>query len=239
MLDVHPPHHPAHSWRDFFIHIATIVVGLLIAIGLEQTVEAVHRHSERLELEERLHREAEENSKALDASRRNWQDRAAYLEASMQQIQSASSTGDTVSVTLPNLPEGDSQPSQRAVWTVAKANGSLALLPKSEQDVFATVDWIAEQEDIGFQRYAQALQDGEATEKAAGIALRPGQTIHFPATERANLIHELAQRQVATTRETMLLTMSETYNMAIQEHPNSVEDLKSFAIKHFESLSEH
>jgi hypothetical protein len=49
MLDVHPPHHPAHSWRDFFIHIATIVVGLLIAVGLEQTVEALHHRHQRQE----------------------------------------------------------------------------------------------------------------------------------------------------------------------------------------------
>ena len=45
MLDVHPAHHAASTWRDFFIHIATIVIGLLIAIGLEQTVEYFHhRH---------------------------------------------------------------------------------------------------------------------------------------------------------------------------------------------------
>ena len=45
MLDIHAPHESIHSWRDFFIHIATIVVGLLIAIGLEQTVEYFHhRH---------------------------------------------------------------------------------------------------------------------------------------------------------------------------------------------------
>jgi len=43
MLDVHPPHNPTHTWRDFFIHIATIVLGLLIAIGLEQTVEYLHQ----------------------------------------------------------------------------------------------------------------------------------------------------------------------------------------------------
>ena len=30
MLDVHPPHHPTHSWQDFFIHIATIVIGLFM-----------------------------------------------------------------------------------------------------------------------------------------------------------------------------------------------------------------
>ena len=32
MLDVHPPHEAAHTWKDFFIHIATICVGLLIAV---------------------------------------------------------------------------------------------------------------------------------------------------------------------------------------------------------------
>ena len=135
------------------------------------------------------------------------------------------------------LPEGDSQPSQRAVWGVAKANGTLALLPRSEQDVFATVDWIAEQEDAGFRLYVQALQDGEAAEKAVGIALRPGATIHFSEADRATLMHELAQRQVATTREAMLLTMSEVYNSAIQDNPNSVEELKRFALKRFEVLS--
>lgn len=45
MLDVHPPHEAAHSWKDFLIHISTIVIGLLIAVGLEQTVEWIHhRH---------------------------------------------------------------------------------------------------------------------------------------------------------------------------------------------------
>ena len=42
MLDVHPAHHAASTWRDFFVHIATIVIGLLIAVGLEQTVEYFH-----------------------------------------------------------------------------------------------------------------------------------------------------------------------------------------------------
>src|SRR5664279_1235216 len=37
MLDVHPPTAAIHGWKDFFVHIATITIGLLIAIGLEQT----------------------------------------------------------------------------------------------------------------------------------------------------------------------------------------------------------
>jgi hypothetical protein len=42
MLDVHPAHHAASSWKEFFIHIATIVLGLLIAVGLEQIGEYFH-----------------------------------------------------------------------------------------------------------------------------------------------------------------------------------------------------
>ncbi len=61
MLDVHPPHAPTHTWRDFFIHIATIVVGLCIAIGLEQTVEFFHHRHQLREIHEALHREHDEN----------------------------------------------------------------------------------------------------------------------------------------------------------------------------------
>jgi hypothetical protein len=46
MLDVHPPPHAAHGWRDFFVHIVTIVIGLLIALGLEQCAEGIHHRSE-------------------------------------------------------------------------------------------------------------------------------------------------------------------------------------------------
>lgn len=60
ILDVHPPHEPTHTWTDFFIHISTICVGLLIAIGLEQSVEAIHRHGERSDLVESLQHESEQ-----------------------------------------------------------------------------------------------------------------------------------------------------------------------------------
>ena len=57
MLDVHPPHEAAHTWKDFVIHIATIVLGLIIAVGLEQTVEFFHRQHERHLLEHELYAE--------------------------------------------------------------------------------------------------------------------------------------------------------------------------------------
>src|SRR5580698_2734999 len=67
MLDIHPPHEPAHSWRDFFIHIATIVVGLIIAVGLEQTVEYFHHRHQLFEAREAIHDELEVNAGLLDS----------------------------------------------------------------------------------------------------------------------------------------------------------------------------
>ena len=59
MLDVHAPHETIHTWKDFFIHLATIVIGLLIAVGLEQTVEYFHHRHQVAEMR-----------KALDVERR-------------------------------------------------------------------------------------------------------------------------------------------------------------------------
>jgi hypothetical protein len=61
MLDVHAPHETVHTWKDFFIHIATIVIGLLIAVGLEQTVEFFHHRHQAREGLDLLRREVDEN----------------------------------------------------------------------------------------------------------------------------------------------------------------------------------
>jgi hypothetical protein len=43
MLDVHAPHESIHNWKGFFIHIAAIVCGLLLALALEKAVEYLHQ----------------------------------------------------------------------------------------------------------------------------------------------------------------------------------------------------
>jgi hypothetical protein len=66
MLEPHAPHETIQTWRGFFIHIATIVVGLIIAVGLEQTVEYFHHRAQRNYLEEQM-REVLENDAGLIA----------------------------------------------------------------------------------------------------------------------------------------------------------------------------
>jgi hypothetical protein len=64
-MDVQPPHQSIHTWRDFFIHLATITIGLLIALSLEATVEWLHhRHLVHIARASIRH-EMEENRKLL------------------------------------------------------------------------------------------------------------------------------------------------------------------------------
>ncbi len=63
MLDVHPPPHAAHGWRDFFIHIATIVIGLLIALGLEQSAEGIHHRRQLSETRDAIAEERAANER--------------------------------------------------------------------------------------------------------------------------------------------------------------------------------
>jgi hypothetical protein len=34
ILEVHAPNEALHTWRGFLLHIATIVIGLFVAVGL-------------------------------------------------------------------------------------------------------------------------------------------------------------------------------------------------------------
>jgi hypothetical protein len=225
MLDVHPPHHPAHSWRDFFIHIATIVVGLIIAVGLEQTVEAIHRHHERVELEGRLRREAEDNIAALDQGRKSWETLAAWEASVVSLLQTAPQQAGLITITLPTYDNGRSQTTQRAAWNVAKANGTVALLPESEAEVFDRIDWLAEQEDLAYHKAREAWLEEQAAEAAAGVSFDSGKTVHFAIAQRDSLLKNMAKRQIADAAEAYWLADCELADMAVRENPTSVAEL--------------
>jgi hypothetical protein len=89
MLDVHPPHHPVHAWRDFFIHIATIVVGLLIAVGLEQTVEHFHHRHQLKELREGIVADARQSLHDVDEDALAITRQVEDLDVRIQQVQQA------------------------------------------------------------------------------------------------------------------------------------------------------
>ena len=130
MLDVHPPHEAAHTWKDFFIHIATIVIGLLIAVGLEQTVEYVHHRRQTREVRESLRQELAVDATMLQINRDALASTLQQLEKNQQMLDSG---GPDPQVLSSLIYDGwaTHRPTDDA-WTSAKANGSIALIPVAE-----------------------------------------------------------------------------------------------------------
>ncbi len=62
-MEIHAPHSPIHSWRDFFIHLATIAVGLMIALGFEDVAQSLHNRHLVAEARANLRREIAANHK--------------------------------------------------------------------------------------------------------------------------------------------------------------------------------
>jgi hypothetical protein len=131
MLDVHPPHEATHTWKDFFIHVATICVGLLIAIGLEQTVEAIHHRHQRHQLEEALKRDAEENGGYIKDDILFMKSTIAWALNDANAIEKAGATGRVI---LHRQPSGKLILPNAGVWLTAKANGTASLLTAGEQN---------------------------------------------------------------------------------------------------------
>jgi hypothetical protein len=86
MLDVHAPHEAAHTWTNFFIHLATIVIGLLIAVGLEQTVEYLHHRHQVAEIRRSLAEERHINEVLFTSACSEFRRYAPILAGSLQTI---------------------------------------------------------------------------------------------------------------------------------------------------------
>jgi hypothetical protein len=142
MLDVHPPHEAAHSWRDFFIHIATIVVGLLIAVGLEQSVESIHHRHQRLELEESLHTDTEKAVQDLENQQKDMAVVLHGLDARIGQIQDALDRNHPLAPPLSQTKRYDQELPDDPAWKAAKSGGLIELLPQDDIKAFSEVDTI-------------------------------------------------------------------------------------------------
>jgi hypothetical protein len=204
MLDVHPARHAANTLRDFFIHIATICVGLLIAIGLEQTVEALHHHHERGVLLEEMRAEAERNAGLLRTNIDRNLEKANWNRDVMIALKSARPQNGSVAAILPAhepfLPQ--ISPS-RAVWSVAKTNGKVALLSEREAEIYDRLDAEADDESLSEDRQDIALTGLRREEVRLNIQLDSGSTVTLASSEVPALVLVLADAIAAADEDAL------------------------------------
>jgi len=143
-MEVHPPHGSLHSWKDFWIHLGTISIGLLIAISLEQSVEWVHRMHERHVLQEDLRQEALGNRELVETDLKAEALTLRWINDLTQDI--AAIRASHSKLKLPGRPDYLMNGTEYkylylnptdAVWTTARDGGTLALLPRGDAQVYA------------------------------------------------------------------------------------------------------
>jgi hypothetical protein len=184
MLDIHDAHHAASTWRDFFIHIATIVLGLMIAVSLEQAVEYFHHRHERRQLEEDLRAEAEGR---IPRNTADWD------REGLQRGRAATVSGGFVTFVLPDRQQAQSRPRpEDATWPAAKASGLVAVLPNQEIEGWDRVDNLAQMAGRDNDDLVKAGEDFRAVADRLGVSVAPGATVRVTPEERDELMRALA-----------------------------------------------
>jgi hypothetical protein len=135
-MDVHPPHGAILGWRDFFVHLIVITLGLLIALGLEGIVEWAHN--------KHLVHTAEANLRAeLLANRKTLADDFRFLNGAQKQMES--------DLSILSAFKGRNHPKAEltfhwvwnspgsAAWDTARNTGAVALMNFQTGETYADI----------------------------------------------------------------------------------------------------
>jgi hypothetical protein len=128
--EVHPSHPAIRTWRDFFVHITTIVIGLLIAIGLEQSVEYVHHRHQLQEARRELSKEVDDNLRIVEFNIESTRKASLALDADIAILRAQ----QTLRTPVPKKLDYTWEPwdTRDGTWQAAKQSGSLSLMPHDE-----------------------------------------------------------------------------------------------------------
>jgi hypothetical protein len=170
-MDVHAPHKPITTTSEFFLHLFTITIGLLIAVGIEGLVRYFHHRHLVHEAEATLRTEIQYNegnmASALDSIH---QEQAAIDKdiAALKRIQANPNDKDAQNATL--SAQFRIVGLRNTAWTTAQATGALAYMPYDkartyseiydEQNSFSTAEDKTLEDEALFMGVAQKFQDG-------------------------------------------------------------------------------
>jgi hypothetical protein len=161
-LDVHAPHHPIGGWKDFFVHLLTITVGLLIAVGIEGCVELHREHKLVREARETMRDEIQHNSDQMKDALGNLDQQTAVMKKNIETLtriqenpkdKEAQDAKINAQFSIVGLRE--------TAWKTAQTTGALSFMPYSEaqrySDVYGSQQDFLNQQDKILEDEAQFL----------------------------------------------------------------------------------
>jgi hypothetical protein len=158
-VDIHPPHAPIRSVKDFLIQLVTITAGVLIALSLESLVEWNHYRILVGDARDTIALELADNRKEVESNLANIESRRRDLDVAQRMADELLKTRQTQINTM-NLSLGIAQLSS-ASWQTAERTGALAHMAYDEvrrdAGIYAVQDLYVAQQRRSLDGIAAAL----------------------------------------------------------------------------------
>jgi hypothetical protein len=168
-MEIHAPHEPVRSLRDFLYHMLTVVLGILIALALEGLVEWNHHRHVVNETKESLASEIRINQTRLSVGLALAPKAEQRLHAVIQLAETRQTSHNAPSVPL-DLSFGIF-PLNSTSWTTAQFSGALPLMDPPDVQKYARLYTVQEhflsvQDDtlthwLALQKWAPFLNSGK------------------------------------------------------------------------------
>lgn len=207
MLDVHAPQESIYTWKSFLIHIATICA------------------------------ESARNLQVLADDVQSASGFLIWVRSAIDQIQQATPHDGIIMLTLPSMSmNADGREPSRAVWAVAKAKGTVALLPENLAEVYDRLDYDANNCDEAQKHDSTAQQEMIAAEARLHLALQPGAQLRLSPGDRDEVLRILAARYAAIRALREASAKWAGSSEAILHNVRSRSDMNSYLARHLRDL---
>jgi hypothetical protein len=135
-MDVHAPHEPVHTWKDFLVHLSIVTIGLFIALMLEAGVEYWHhRHvvaEARANIREELENNHENAQKDIGYLSKNLKNVAGNIRT-LREMETEPKAHGSLENTMSFASLDD------AAWRTARDTGALAYMPYDEVQKYSDI----------------------------------------------------------------------------------------------------
>ena len=199
-MHIHLPK-PLHGWREFAGEVGIIVIGVLLALGAEQAIEALHHRAQVREMADDLHAQSIENRRPVEADILGLLQSQKGIDANIAKLGDCGDVRGSEPLTA--VERGTFLVPLDNAWIGARDSALLPLLPKRLADSYFKLDTI---KDLMLPVLSD-VQRSRAEASARVEALRLG--LRDPASCREAVVQLLRLR----TAEALLLNQTQGYRL--------------------------
>ncbi len=203
-MDVHAPHEPIHTWRDFAIHLTIVTIGLFIALSLEALVEHLHNRHLVREARANIRQEIEIDDQAARKDIALVQQNIDTLRANIDTIHLLQTHPKDFHGSLTNSMSFDTL--NDAAWRTARDTGALSFMPYGEVQRYSDLYML---EDLVNQK---AIRAGEQSFRASIPTLMGYNISSIPAEELTQMLRDNAATEIdLVTLKQFLIQLDQQY----------------------------